>query len=433
MSHRLFVRSGATVAAFALAGLAAGPAFAADPVAQATASALTLGIAGTPASTGTYAVQNDGTTQTTSGSNSPALPVVTGQSALATGTLAQDATTTISNGDGNSAACSGLAGPGATLASVGNGQSCLTGGNTLALNVASVDLSGLQIVPDDFAGGALSGLTSVLNDALSTVTSQLTGPLQTLVDALGGSPVTLGLKTIEGDCQATPTSATGSAVIAGLGLSIALPDPIGTITVPIDLGTAPNTKVLTGLDGVVDAINTALKNTLSDTLTGSTDPLVTAALAALSPVTGGVTQTIDLLNTNLIAAIAPQLAPLEENILDGTINKQTYPAANAIDVTALDVQVLPAASAFTGASLASVSIGNVTCGPNGRVATTTTTTDDDDTTTTTTSTSTPTSVTSGLGSLEDAPSGWSLAGLGGLVVAGLTAGVVGFRRSLRNS
>jgi len=36
-------------------------------------------------------------------------------------------------------------------------------------------------------------------------------------------------------------------------------------------------------------------------------------------------------------------------------------------VTALDLQVLPAAQQFAGFPLAAIAIGNVTCGPSGRV------------------------------------------------------------------
>ena len=66
--------------------------------------------------------------------------------------------------------------------------------------------------------------------------------------------------------------------------------------------------------------------------------------------------------------VEAQLAPLEENVLDITLNKQDRPEPGAIQVNAIDLQVLPAGPGTADASLASVQIGNVVCGPSGRVA-----------------------------------------------------------------
>ena len=66
--------------------------------------------------------------------------------------------------------------------------------------------------------------------------------------------------------------------------------------------------------------------------------------------------------------VEAQLAPLEENVLDITLNKQERPEPGAIRVNAIDLQLVPAAAAQIDASLASVQLGNVVCGPSGRVA-----------------------------------------------------------------
>jgi hypothetical protein len=121
LHHRSAVRTGCVLAAVSLAALATGPAFAAEPVARASATALEIGIAGQGTDTGTFTVTDDGSGPTTSGSNKPALPVLAGQTLTNLGTLAQDARTVVAGGAGASAACSGIAGEGATLVQVGEG------------------------------------------------------------------------------------------------------------------------------------------------------------------------------------------------------------------------------------------------------------------------------------------------------------------------
>src|SRR6185436_10270815 len=50
-----------------------------------------------------------------------------------------------------------------------------------------------------------------------------------------------------------------------------------------------------------------------------------------------------------------------------TLNAQTRPTVDSIRVTAIHLEVLPAASAQLGAPLAQADLANVTCGPNGQV------------------------------------------------------------------
>jgi hypothetical protein len=53
-------------------------------------------------------------------------------------------------------------------------------------------------------------------------------------------------------------------------------------------------------------------------------------------------------------------------VLRIVLNKQTV-TEDRIDVTAMSLDVLPAAAAELGAPLAHADIGHVSCGPNGRV------------------------------------------------------------------
>ena len=130
MSSKLIRRVGAVGAAVTMLTIGAGPALAAAPVSQATARAAQISILGTALDTGQYAVTNDGSGQQATGSNKPALSLLEGQGLVGLGTLAQDATATVVNNDGHSAACSGIAGDGATVAGVGD-SNCLSGGDNL--------------------------------------------------------------------------------------------------------------------------------------------------------------------------------------------------------------------------------------------------------------------------------------------------------------
>ncbi len=119
---------------------------------------------------------------------------------------------------------------------------------------------------------------------------------------------------------------------------------------------APNTRLTTDLAAVVDLFLAALRTDLDTTLDGQAAPLA----AALDPIQEEIVDAV-------IGEVAPQLAPLEDSVLTATLNKQARPTVGAIDVTAIDLQVLPVAKEQLDASLASVNIAKVSCGPNGRV------------------------------------------------------------------
>jgi hypothetical protein len=185
--------------------------------------------------------------------------------------------------------------------------------------------------------------------------------------------------------------------------------------------------VVTDLSAVVEAIQHGVDTQIADALGGANGPLAALTL----PVGQTIDQVIDAVQANVTDALQAQLAPLEQNVLDIVLNKQSTPAADAIDVTALDAHVLPAAQQFVDADLARLTIGHVTCGPSGRVAAPAAV-PAVVSHPASPSKAVPTVVRSGAGSLEDDPSPLALAALGGLVLAGTAAGVWGFRRSLRS-
>ncbi|SFC84440.1 hypothetical protein SAMN04487968_11289 [Nocardioides terrae] len=422
MRNRLIVRSGSAAAAASLALLATGPALAADPVAQASATALRLGVAGQGADTGTFSATNDGTTQTTSGTHAPALPALAGQQATNLGTLAQDATTGARDGRGTSAACAGVAGEGATLVQVGDGTSCLSGGQTISLDVANADFSSLQVLPAEYT----QGLDTATAQAVAPVVSQA---LQPLLAALDDPAIGLDLGAVQATCTASAPGAQGSASIAKAQAYVEGPQPIGRIVLadlPVD--PAPNTHVVADLSTVAEAIRTGVDTDLANSLGGSNGRLA----AVLGPLGATVDTVLDQIRTNVTDSLGPQLAPLQDNVLDIVLNKQSRPSADAIEVTALDASVLPAARQFVGADLAHLTIGHVACGPNGTVAPdrAVVTPAVDTPSTPEPDTAVPTAVKSGAGSLEHGPTPLAFGALGGLVLAGTGLAVWGFRRSL---
>ncbi|WP_459983963.1 hypothetical protein [Nocardioides sp. AN3] len=429
MSHRLFPRASSAAAAAALALLATGPAYAADPIARASATALQVSVAGHGADSGTFTATNDGTRESTSGTNSPAVPALAGQRATNLGTLAQDAAARVADGHGHSAACAGIAGQGATLAQVGDGTSCLTGGQTVTMGAATADFSHVQVAPDDIDQGIDTTIAGAVSAAAAPVVNQL-------LDALGSPTLGLDVKAVQASCAADPGTAGGTASIADGTAYLAAPAPLGRVDlVSLPVHPAPNTHVLTDMSKVVTAVEEAVAHQLDTALGGSSGPLASLTM----PAGMTVATVLDQVKANVTDALGPQLAPLDQNVLDIELNKQSRPSAGAIDVTALDLSVLPAAQQFVDADLASLVVGHVTCGPSGRLAAPAaapaldpSTPADAPVADPPADTAVPTAVKSGAASFEDAPSALAIAALAGLVLAGTGAGVWGFRRSLRS-
>lgn len=347
MKHRL-IQAAALTGAAALTVLTASPGYAATIASQASANALTISLAGNPADSGTVKATNDGTGETKTGVTNPPIAVLGNQDLLDIGVLAQEAEAKMSGNNGVSAACSGVAGDGGSVVTIGE-SGCLTPGSPIGVSLANLDLTGVVVIDPASALGELAQLNPALEDVLGQLTQPISEGLESALGALelGG---TFGV--VQAVCNATPGTATGRANIADstLGLTVA-GQSVNLLTLPVN--PPPNTHLLTNLDVVVTAILDAVRTDLDESLNGAGAPL-NALPEALQD------QVVD----TLIAEIAPQLAPLEDNVLDVVLNKQSHPTANSIAVTAIDLALLPAAADFIDGPLLGLEIANVTCGPN---------------------------------------------------------------------
>lgn len=347
----------ALVAAGSLISLSAAPGYAATTVSQASATALRVAIAGNGSDSGTVTATNDGSGETKTGDSQPPVAVLDPQGLLNVGTLAQDAAARVQGGDGVSQACSGVAGNGGAVASVGE-SSCISPGDPVGVNIANLDLSKTIVIDPASAFGELSDPVQQIVTPILDLTPQIAQALAPLGDLdIGGS-----FGAVEARCQARPRTATGNAIITDAKLSLTLPgqDPIILANLPVH--PAPNTKVITDLDKVVAEILKAIGTDLKTSLTGALGPVADA----LGLVDQDPDSVAGVLTQQILAQIAPQLEPLEQ-LLDITLNKQTGRGTDRISVTAIDLQVAKAAAEQLGASLVSAEIANVTCGPTGRV------------------------------------------------------------------
>jgi len=364
--RRRLVTGTAVTATTALLALQGSPALAAEPVASADATAWDIAIAVSGTDSGTYTATHDGTEMTTSGTNTPVINLADGQQAVNLGLAAQDAVAGLQGDQGTSAACAGFAGEGATLVSVGDSW-CLEGGQTLRLNAASLDLSALQLI------GEQSMLGQQLKDAgvpvgqLNQVLQKLLGPLTQVIrqglTALGDAGLVLDLGATQAKCSAGPDGVEGSANLGNLGARLTgLGQDVSLIDAPVD--PAPNTKLVTDLGDVVEAILNSVRASFEKAAatSGPLAPVLTSVTEGLAPVLDQQDVLTALLNT-----IGEALAPLQENVLDITLNEQTK-GDGWIEVTALHAEVLPAAKQFLQSSLVDLKVGRVKCGPNGAVA-----------------------------------------------------------------
>ncbi|MGY0389155.1 hypothetical protein ACWZJV_19485 [Nocardioides sp. WG-D5] len=393
--------------------MSAAPASAAT-VSQASATALSLELAGTGArDTGTYAVTNNGSTESAEGTNEPLITALGGQKAIHAGTLAQDA---VATKDATSAACSGLAGDGATVVAVGSGD-CLSGGDNISLDAASLDFADVELVSSGLFQGVDQQLISALKEAglsQTAVTDPLSKALKDLLAAMGDPGLHLDLGAVQSSCTADKDKASGDSSLANSRAYITVPT-VGDVTL-VDLPVDPdvNQKVVTDLTGVTDAILDALRTQFTKALNG-----------ALAPANGGLDQLQTQVLDTALGQIESQLAPLEENVLDITLNAQTT-SPGAITVTALDAKVLPAAQEFVDGSLAHLTIGTSSCGPNSPIAKTVKNPPKADNP----PASVPTVVTAGMESYDDGSAG-RIALVTLLLLAAAGAGVATYVRMLR--
>lgn len=412
MKNKL-VRLGAVGASATLAVMASAPAWAAPVVSQAEANAITLSIAGNGSDSGLVTATNDGSGEVKEGESSPPISVLQNQDLLNAGVLQQDAAAQVQDGDGVSAACAGVAGEGATLAEVGD-SNCLFPDQPVGVTIANLDLTGAVLVNPE---SALADLNEIGAPLMEELVGPLTAALSEGLAPLGDTGLVGTFSVIEERCVAGPDVVQATATLADARLTLSVADQaVDVVNLPVH--PEPNQKVVTDLDEVlnlaVDAVEEDLRTTLNAALADV--PTVTDELQA---------QIVD----TLVAEVSDGLQPVEENILDITLNVQSTPAPGAIDATALDLHLLPAAAEYTDSPLVDLAIGNVSCGPNGTVqaaAPSTPAADDEAADDEEELPEVPTRVDAGTaGRGSDAP------GLvaGALALTGL-AGLVGYRRLL---
>ena len=336
-----------------LALMAMGPALAADIVSRSSANALTIAIAGNGQGSGTVTATHDGKHESVKGETAPPVHLLGGQQLLSAGVLAQEATASADDGAGSSAACAGIAGQGGSVAQIGD-SSCLRPGQPIGLTFANLDLSNLVVFDENTP---LAPLNQATNPAIEQAVGPLTQQISQAVTQQAGNGGIFGgsLGAVESRCTSTADGAGGTTTIvdgrigAGFG-----GQNVDLLDFPVH--PAPNTRLVTDLDKVVGLFLDAVRHDLNNTLDGQAAPLADA----IDPIQE---QIVDA----AIGQIAPQLKPLEENVLSATLNAQTRPTVDSIRVTAIHLEVLPAASAQLGAPLAQADLANVTCGPNGQV------------------------------------------------------------------
>lgn len=351
---RSHLRLASVVGAFALSTVAITPALAAAPVSQAGANAVTLSVAGSANGTGDATATNDGTTETKTGQETPPLSVLGGQDLLKAGVLAQEAT---AGSDGTSAACAGFAGDGGSVLNIGESR-CLSPGDQVSATLGDLDLSKLIVADPKTALAPLNQVTGPILEQLSPIVTQVVTQLRTQFGDLG---LVAGIGAIEGRCNAETGSASGDAFLANTGIRLVLPAQApkqSLVLLNLPVHPKPNTHLTTNLSDVLDMISEALKTNLNTSLDGAGVPL---------------NALIDAFQANIVTAIRANLeknlAPLEQNLLDITLNKQDRPTSDSIKVRALDLAVLPVVKdQFGGSPLMNLQVGNVACGPNGQRA-----------------------------------------------------------------
>jgi hypothetical protein len=340
---------GAVSALAVLTLVSAAPA-SAETLSHAEASAVRGSVAGQPADSGTVRAVDEGNGVRVTGTSNPPAAVLGNQRLLNVGVLAQEATAGVVDGAGTSAACAGVAGNGGSVAQVGSSR-CLTPGQPVGLSIANLDLTGAVVADPASSLAPLNGLQPVVDQLVGPVTHAVSQGLAPLGET--GLAGTVGA--IEARCVAGATGVDGSSHITDGRLTLSLG---GTAVDVVDLPVepAPNTELFVNLDQVGTAVLDGLRAQLTQTLDGQAASLA----AAIDPVQQ---QIVD----GVLAQVGPQLKPLSDNVLKLVLNKQVR-TADSIQVTALSLEVLPAAAQAADAPLATVDVGHVACGPNGRVA-----------------------------------------------------------------
>lgn len=272
----------ATLTGLSALVLTSSPSAAATPISQASASALTISLAGRSAGSGEYTAQHDGSKLRTSGNNRPAVPALENQTAVVGGALGQDAS---ADSNGLSAACAGLIARNGTI-ELGPHGSCLPGGH------GKVELS----------LGTLSGLG--LDDLIRGLPETPDLPLPDLP----GMELRIVGDAIFARCAAQPGTASGSSsVVDAEVVAIVNGERIPIADIP------PNGLSL-GLDDVLDQLPEIPG--LSDVLDQLPDDQLPSDLLTIT--TGE-----KLTGKSRITVTALRVAVVPETLLDVSVGKVT--------------------------------------------------------------------------------------------------------------
>lgn len=368
------LRLGAVLGAAALSTLAIGPAaFADHGSSQATAKALNVEVAGNGVITQTVeAVNDDNGEVVKDGSTVPHLITALPQnSLLSLGAALQQAS---ASPDGTSFACAGAAATGqSSIVPIGDTPGCRIDGDPVDLNLGTLSLGNVAL-EGGALGTALAPILGPLNDATGAINTQLVGAITGAINDTPLGELSLGgsLGVISGECNANPETAFGRAVLANAeDIKLTLPGGTEVVLVNLPANPDPNTKLLTELDQVTarvfEAVETQLRTMLTPGRLGPVADVLSDQILA---------EVQDEVIAQVVSGMQPLLEPLEEQVLDITLNKQVNAAGQEvagsapdyIEVTAVDIQVLPAIGAATDAPLVTGEIGKVTCGDNARLA-----------------------------------------------------------------
>jgi len=373
---RTTTRVTATLTAAGVMALTAGPGFAADTtvVAQSEAEAIYLQLGPQVLSdqlSGAYRAERTAQGETTEGNNQPNARLLTGQPSLKAGVLAQDAQTGLAGNRGVSEACSGVAGNDATFVGVGEDGTCLDPGDDAEIALTPGGLNLVKLAQVELVDGTGTSLETIVG-GLPGADQVLRNLNRNLRDLLRDFDAGLfaSLSAITSECTAGPgQAATGDARLAGLDVFLRLPEgaPQREVSLVDNLQSdpEPNTEVFTEISKVVDPLLDQIVRSLPlpNRLSGLTEPLTEQLRQAV--------------REQLLQQIETQLGPVEDNLLDGTLNKQTR-APGEIEVTAIDLKVLPAIEPSAGFNGAEIRLARSQCGPGATLTDTPTTPTDPD-------------------------------------------------------
>jgi hypothetical protein len=233
--HSLWAVAAASVLVLATAA----PAYADTSQASANAAVITLATA-TVVSSGAVTSTNDGTTETITGNDGPALSVLGVQNLINAGVLTQKARS-FSNGD--SGACAGLVAPGGTI-TIGVDGNCTFAPGTGGLRI---NLGGFSILADAIyslcvanSNGGVLGSATLVNARIVPVVLGIDGapvlaiPVSPGPNTLIGIP---GVLTVGLNVQTTPVP--GSITVNALDVNVLG----GTVRVKIgSVACGPNAK-----------------------------------------------------------------------------------------------------------------------------------------------------------------------------------------------